>query len=385
MDLTRFLWFLLLGYFLASPVNTIFHELGHALPALLFTKERVRVFFGSYGKEQGALKLYLGKLHLFFNPMMFAWSHGVAMPDGDMSTNQSILVTLMGPFTSVFVAVLILILNIYGEPALELQAFSVAFLLSAFVALVGNLYPKSLPDPREEGEELYSDGRIILELLQIKKIEKKYAKGYRYFERGEYQRSGDYFKGLLEKGEINDYYHQAAVLSFYKAGDLTLALEIQKEYEPQFERTSEFLTQWGIRYVILGESAEAIALFDEILQEHPQNLGGLRNRGYTLNLMGQFEKAIADFDMAIEVAPQFAYTYANRGLAYLWLGNEEQALADFHQAMELNPEEAYVHRNLGIYHLEKGRFDLARDHFEKARSFNPDTHLLEEYMAKLPA
>ena len=50
---------------LLRSLTTFFHEMGHAVPALLFTREKVEVFVGSYGDLHNALQLQLGRLKLY--------------------------------------------------------------------------------------------------------------------------------------------------------------------------------------------------------------------------------------------------------------------------------------------------------------------------------
>ena len=67
---------------LIRSVTTLFHELGHALPALWFTQGPVIVHVGSYGNLNGSLQIPLGRLKIFlkFNPL--AWNLGLCPTSG---------------------------------------------------------------------------------------------------------------------------------------------------------------------------------------------------------------------------------------------------------------------------------------------------------------
>ena len=51
------------GIIFMRSITTFFHEMGHAIPALLFTqKEKVNVFVGTYGDISNSLQLNFGRL-----------------------------------------------------------------------------------------------------------------------------------------------------------------------------------------------------------------------------------------------------------------------------------------------------------------------------------
>jgi len=53
---------LILLVLLTRPLTVIFHELGHAIPAILLTKEKVTVYIGSYGDPKKSLRIKIGLL-----------------------------------------------------------------------------------------------------------------------------------------------------------------------------------------------------------------------------------------------------------------------------------------------------------------------------------
>ena len=46
--------------------TTFFHEMGHAIPALIFTKKSVTVYIGSYGDISKTTQFKLGRLTIYF-------------------------------------------------------------------------------------------------------------------------------------------------------------------------------------------------------------------------------------------------------------------------------------------------------------------------------
>ena len=59
------------------PITTFFHEMGHALPALMFSREAVTVYIGSYGDVSRSQKFTFGRLTIYFRFNLFAWDLGL--------------------------------------------------------------------------------------------------------------------------------------------------------------------------------------------------------------------------------------------------------------------------------------------------------------------
>ncbi|MFI5140640.1 MAG: hypothetical protein ACHQIM_22675, partial [Sphingobacteriales bacterium] len=90
----------------ARLLTILFHELGHAIPATLFTKEKVTVFLGSYGDIQNSKCISFGKrLIIYFRVNPFKWKAGMVKhnPIG-LSTIKEFLILLLGPLCSLLLA-----------------------------------------------------------------------------------------------------------------------------------------------------------------------------------------------------------------------------------------------------------------------------------------
>ena len=46
--------------------TTLIHELGHAIPSLIFTTQEVAIHVGSYGDDKNSFEIDLGRLKAFF-------------------------------------------------------------------------------------------------------------------------------------------------------------------------------------------------------------------------------------------------------------------------------------------------------------------------------
>ena len=77
------------------------HELGHAIPALLLSKEKVEAYIGSLGLIVPSGKLRMGRLSIFVSYNPFLWIKGMCKPYGAYSINRQIFYVSTGPIATV--------------------------------------------------------------------------------------------------------------------------------------------------------------------------------------------------------------------------------------------------------------------------------------------
>lgn len=150
-------------------ITTFIHEMGHAIPALWFTKEKVTVYAGSYGDPDVSKKIVWGRLEFFMRFNSFQWGRGVCtfLPsDGELTTGKHFLIVFGGPFTSLLMAVLSLILALSGIEAGALMFILLMVSVSSFWDFVVNMIPSGGGIQLYNGEVAQSDGYVILSILR---------------------------------------------------------------------------------------------------------------------------------------------------------------------------------------------------------------------------
>lgn len=108
----------------------------------------------------------------------------------------------------------------------------------------------------------------------------------------------------------------------------------------------EELYQAGERAYRSGDHTKAIALFGHVLENEPDHVNALLQRGFCNSVQGAYELAVKDFTAVIERKPDHTWAYTSRGSAYNKLGKHELAIADFDKVLAMDPknEEAYNNR-----------------------------------------
>ena len=95
-------------------------------------------------------------------------------------------------------------------------------------------------------------------------------------------------------------------------------------------------TNRGIAYSILGNSKEALADFNTVLDAQPSNFHVLFNRAVLHKTTKNYEKALIDLNRAISYAPDDPQMYAERGRVAAVQNKAEAAMKDFAIAMALD-------------------------------------------------
>ena len=141
------------------PLVILLHELGHAVPALLFTRAKVTIYLGSYGDSVHSWRMQVGLLEIYWKKWSLYWSGGLCVPSSqDMTTAQQAIMLMGGVGVTFAVATL----GFYGALVFDLHGSVklLMFMLTVFAAvtLVTNLVPR-------ENAGMPSDGLLLMRLF----------------------------------------------------------------------------------------------------------------------------------------------------------------------------------------------------------------------------
>jgi tetratricopeptide (TPR) repeat protein len=189
-------------------------------------------------------------------------------------------------------------------------------------------------------------------------------------------------------------YIQDAIANFKKAAELyllqkdkencRLCMERIKQLQPAekptvqqssspsvtIRSTNEYFTQL-LDQAEKGNTQEAIADLNWVLQADPQDAQAYCCRGVVRCKMGNYREAIADFNQALRLNFQDAIVYRNRGKARSFLGDHQGAIADFNQVIQILPQDALVYVARGNAHRAGGNYLSAIQDYTQALQNNP--------------
>jgi tetratricopeptide (TPR) repeat protein len=368
--------------FLGTRLFTVLvHELGHAIPAILLTRQRVSIYIGSYGDPEKSLNFTVGLLEVWLKYSPLSWRLGVCVPDAkEISINRQIIYTLTGPLASGVVAAAVC----YSYFAYDLYRFKfmfvifLCFLISLIYDLFLNLIPRETPIKLYDGRFTHNDGYLLKQLFHYKRFPKEYERAAELYKQHRFAEAAEAFHEMLKRGIKDENIYRVAISSFMQAKDFKQAKAISDEFLMQGNANSNDFVNAGLFHSYLKEHDQAMEMYDKSLALDPDNKYALNNKGFTFNDLNKFEEAIPIFNKALEIDPAFAHSYSNRGLAKIKTGKTEEGLDDINHSLKLDENNSYGYRNLGIYHLDKGEYSKALDLFRKAKELDSNTHMIDE-------
>ncbi|MDF2191500.1 M50 family metallopeptidase [Paraflavitalea sp. CAU 1676] len=370
---------LALLFAITRPFTVLFHELGHAIPAILMTRKSVSIYIGSFGDPNKSLHFSIGLLDVWFKYNPFTWRQGLCVPSAEeISINRKIVYTLTGPLASVVIAVvgcyLAFALDLHGSLKLLLVFFVGSSIFDLFVDLI----PIETPMVLYDGRLTYNDGYQLRRLLAWKRFAGKYELAAELYTRQQYDKAADSFCEMLEGGLKVDHIYRLAINSLLQTKSFARAKELSDEFMLHGDLDSGDYAAAGVACSHLGQKDKAVEWYDKSLALDPNNYCSLCNKGFSLILFNQFEEAIPLFDKAIEIDNTSAHSYSSRGLAKIKIGRVEEGLEDITHSFKLDGHNSYAYRSLGIYHLDKGDAEHALNLFKKAKELDDTTYLIDE-------
>lgn len=96
----------------------------------------------------------------------------------------------------------------------------------------------------------------------------------------------------------------------------------------------------GNAYDDMGDTAKAIADYDQALRLNPLFTETYFNRAFARHRLGRYQDALKDYDRLLSLEPSLASGYFNRSFTWAALGRYDKAVADTQKALELSPGNA---------------------------------------------
>lgn len=164
-----------LFFFIIRVLTLLVHELGHAIPAIIFTRQPVAIYIGSYGDDDGNIQFNKGLLEINIKRNPLLWRRGLCvMADDDLTLQQRIIQVLAGPLSSFVIGGIAAFIAITFDLHGAIKLVSGIFFLSAAVDLITNLYPRTIQ--LNDYSTLDTDGRIAWQLFRSWSYERSFRK-----------------------------------------------------------------------------------------------------------------------------------------------------------------------------------------------------------------
>ncbi|WP_130808200.1 site-2 protease family protein [Senegalia massiliensis] len=160
-------------FFMTFQITTIIHEFGHAIPALILTRDRVKIALGILGRlnknNKNFKQISLKRLDIeikSLNPFIGMTYY----KSSQLTKYQRIVILAGGPIFSLLLAIIMVFINIGSEGKFLMGIFNLKeiTILARNIALVSFLFT-SIPIIYPKSNHP-SDGYQILKLIKDNKI-----------------------------------------------------------------------------------------------------------------------------------------------------------------------------------------------------------------------
>jgi tetratricopeptide (TPR) repeat protein len=103
------------------------------------------------------------------------------------------------------------------------------------------------------------------------------------------------------------------------------------------DRDVDALMLRGLRAMSEDQEAQALTVFNEMVQRKPDFAEGWNKRATVYFLMGDFEASVADIERTLALEPHHFGALSGLGQIYLALDRKEAALKAFEAALAIDP------------------------------------------------
>jgi tetratricopeptide (TPR) repeat protein len=365
-----------------SFINILFHELGHAIPVLIWSKKNVAIFIGSFGDTGQCVNWRMGKLDIWVKYNPFLWRRGLCKQDEVFPVRKVAFQIAMGPILSLILATLSwYILAIY-----QLQGFIKIFwglmgLLSTSTVL-SSIFPGKIKFSGN-GERLYNDTELIVRTLKFGKYRPELQEATTHLQQQNYEDATKLLEKLVGNKYESAFIYRLLIGAHINMKHAERAQQYNDILKEKFRFNGDDHINEGCIHNLNGRHEEAMMCYNKGLEIVPDNIYGLNNLGYSLIMVNRSSEAIPYFDRVIAQDATFFHAFSNRGWAKMKLGQWEEGLEDAQRTLVMKDTYAEAYRSLGIYHLHRLNLKDARTYLEKARLMDADTLFVDEYLKEV--
>lgn len=358
--------------------TTLFHELGHALPALLFTQKTVKVYVGSYGDIANTFVLVLGRLKLYLKINVFDWKVGMCAYEAPALANwKTVVILLGGPIASLLVSLPL----IFNYRLLEANPFatfvSIIFIGSAAYDFVANMIPSGTPIRMHDGGTGYSDGYLLVGMLMRKFASADYLRLEEKFLQGEFAAVITDGKEIMTRDPKQRFAYDLVIEAMLKTDDPNGALDTYSKLIQHFKLEQGDYVSIGKIYKQLGNDEEALKYFKAYCYKNYLDDAILHEIGTLQIHLGQNTEAIRTFDNLLTINAADTVARCHRSLALINEGEFDLARADLALVKNEDDQNPNLYFNLGLLAEQANDFATALQHYEKAKSLACDRHGLD--------
>ena len=183
-----------------------------------------------------------------------------------------------------------------------------------------------------------------------------------------------------------DNFQKEFAYSTMREGQLEQARLIFEEILENDPENIQALNAMGIISYVIDNNQDAIRFFSEVIENHPNSTSGYLNRSCVYNYQGETEKAIKDITKAINIDYNKSDLYMSRADLYLKNKDWEKAKSDIDKALKYdnsNNDKSLTFYKKAICEYQMNENSSAEQSLKTALSYSPSQDLKQVIMSAL--
>ncbi len=364
-------------------ITTFVHEMGHAIPSLLFTNGQVVVCLGSYSDISKSNKFTLGRLTVYFKLNLLSWIIGLCWHEKTNSKKQSALIILGGPLASLILGlVFIKLFNHDGLSDLYKSLINLIIASSIFDFLV-NIIPIQRALYLYNGSIMYNDGRQLQMLLDERGLPPSFSEGVKFMKDKKFEEAKVIFEKIIEDGFVKDVVNSNLIDCYIALEEYDHAIDNMDQYSSLAKMKNQDNAKLGFIFYALGAYEKALNYYNNAIHYDYTNATYLNGRGLVKGELGDHQGAILDFNASLNYNEGYVDPYVNLGRLYYNLDEKKESYKLLEAALKVDPKNADAHFHLGRYYDDINETQKAYDHFLEAERLGSKDHGLDFYLGNL--
>lgn len=371
-------FFIIIGYvflvLLLRSLTTLFHELGHAIPALIFTNEDVKIMIGSYGDRDNGRQIKIGRLSIFLKFNLFSWNKGLCEHAGIPQMWKYLIVIIGGPLASIVICLPLVILMTTVEFSELWRAVIMIFIFATLIDFIININPFGANVRLDNRHKILTDGQKISAVISRLQLPPIYFELEDQFMLKNYKVVKHKAQELINTGNASKSIYNL-MISVCKAENLNQqALKYYYKLNEVHKLNYDDFYDVGKLYAQQNQPIKAIEYYNHCVFNRHKDPSVLYDRALAYKELGDYKKSKMDLDASLHYDNKNVEAYAERAFVNLKLKETQNAYNDLVLAKKLDPSSPKLDYYLGLYYEEIGDFDEALTHLEKAKRGGVDYH-----------
>jgi len=154
-------------------------------------------------------------------------------------------------------------------------------------------------------------------------------------------------------------------IAYFEAGKTAEAKAIFDQLVAENFENNDLNYYLGSALIKQKNPEAALTYFNKILQSAPNSPFGYIGKAQYYIAKANYTGAETQLNTAVQKDPNCAEAYYHRGLLRGYQKKLDLAIADLQKCLQLKGNHAYANYNIGLAYYQKGRKDLTITHFQK--------------------